>query len=83
MHPFQLAILAMAPTDWTGDESRHERRALTTDEPDLLANCGGRSPGLKGIKAAWAMAGRWRWRSRAGRRLGPTPLPAAEAPAAG
>ncbi len=38
MHPFQLAILAMAPTDWTHDESRHERRAVTTDERDPLTN---------------------------------------------
>ena len=41
MHPFQLAILAMAPTDWTRDGSRHERRIVTAEERDALADGAG------------------------------------------
>ncbi len=79
MHPLQLAILAMAPTDWTSDESRQGRRVVTGEELDVLADWGWRSPGLRGIKAACAKAVRWRWRLRSSRRLDPTPLPSAEA----
>jgi hypothetical protein len=81
MHPFQLAVLAMAPTDWTSDESRQGRRVVTADERDPLADWGWRSPGLRGIKAACAKAVRWRWRPRASHRLEPRQLPASGATA--
>jgi hypothetical protein len=85
MHPFQLAILAMAltDTDWTRNDDHRRRRQLTAAELDALADWGWRSPGLRGIKAACAKAVHGFWRPRTSHRLDPMPLPAADAPAQG
>ena len=81
MHPFQLAILAMAPSDWTRDESRQERRVLTAEELDALADWGWRWAGFTRAMAACANVARLRWRPRASNRSEPTPLPTSEATA--
>jgi hypothetical protein len=81
MHPFQLVILATAPTDWTRDESHQGRRVLTAEELDELADWGWRWAGFTRAMATCANVVRLRWRPRASNRVEPTPLSASEATA--